>query len=754
MGQEGAGKSCFCDSLLDEPWSGEGGRPSTKGLMMKTAVIHAVGDDDNWTILKTEDQQQEEIDKLFAIEYLSRSDSSELKADDYTMSEEDAMGIDKLDSTESKEGLHLEQQQHSVREDSQGNSSMLKHGMSQTVEPDTLQQQHTIQKQQQQDPNIGRAEFQKARDLDNRKAALISLMKKNKEELRKSGEMVLINIMDRGGQEQFLLTHAALMADTSYNSLACFLVIDGTKPLDEAITKSVLRLENGNSKEQKPDVLKEGRHVVRYWSAAIDAAYPAPPGSFKGKFLGMSFVKRPPVVFIIVTRKDETKDKQEDVQKLEQILTDIISEHNFGDHVVFYIDGDTKKILFHVDNTRSGTGSPDQVVVDIRKMLVTMTRKFWEKQVIPLPWAVLDSALRLMANKHHVIDFETVWKLAREFCEISSEDECRLALRYLSSLGCIGFYHEAPGLENKVLPSIQWASDVMSVFVTVLTEKDVTPDLLKALPPLRSEGLMSWKLAEHLMDKAEVKKEDHGVILPLLNLFNIISPALQTEIPKGHAAIEPQSDFFVPCMVRREYTSTPLAYRTALSSSDGPPPLFLSPKDFSAFLKPLFYRLVSRLLAIYTKKAELSRNQVIVHLPDDLELELAYTPKAVIATVYPFPSHEPTDEKVFLDHCFNVRTLLFDQLMEAKKRGMDGFQFEVCIHKTVVLRDAQEFDYDPCDLACLDEYEPGSSGIVNKRGKKISCPKKLSMWFDSKQKPVAGTYSICLFWLHVARRTK
>ena len=136
----------------------------------------------------------------------------------------------------------------------------------------------------------------------------------------------MINLRDHGGQELYLSIHAALMADSTGDSSGYLIVLDITKPLDEEVEVSRFRGQDGQVLEQNREA-KTRAAILRHWIAAVEAAHPYDEQSLD-HFLGKSYgVKRPPAVFIVVTRKDKTEDfSPEFVQKQEQQLIDIIKE--------------------------------------------------------------------------------------------------------------------------------------------------------------------------------------------------------------------------------------------------------------------------------------------------------------------------------------------------------------------------------------------------------------------------------------------
>ena len=701
MGEEDAGKSCLEASMTDKPFVE--GQESTEGVKVKMMISQAVGHGTDWKELKSEEEKQAHLSKLFAREFVvhdKEQQSSTAKPDEQEQSPQ-------ASSTESDLKAN-------VNAKASGLKSMYSEAKS--------------------DP-VGYEDFKLAKEIDRNVDEAINLMEENKEEMRKFEEMINVTMMDRGGQDQFLSTHAALMADNEYQCTACFVVIDGSKPLDEKVTTSKFRLADGTFIEKPRDVATTRADVIRHCFTALSAAFPA--GRRRNKFFGKGRVKRAPATFMFASRKDKAKSKSF-MARQEQIVKEIIAEENFGDHIVPFSDD---QVLFHVDNTKSGTGNPDPTIVLVKKMIVEMAREYWdEEEKIPLPWAMLDKGLGLLRmRKHKVLVLQDVCRLAARVCDISLDEECRQALRYLCSHGSIAFYHNVVGLNQKVLPNIQWVADVLAIFVTVLDHSRIPPELWNDLKKLHQEGMMSWNLAKNLMEKAGVEEANYAVILILLQLFNIISGAyLAARSIAPDVEVQQGQNFFVPSMVTKEVIKTPFAYQSAFCSSTSPPSLFFIPRGFNAFLKPLFYRLVTRMVSKYTESPQLSRNQVILHLHKDVDLELVYTVKAVIVTVY-CPSTRrklPADEEL-CPLCDGVRVTLIEQLTHAKARGMDGFQFEVCVYGAV---DEAPDQYDPNRLASLDKY-PENDILLDKDHQSIDPPAKLDLWFDdtSPSYAVEGT---------------
>ena len=529
---------------------------------------------------------------------------------------------------------------------------------------------------------MGLDEFMKVLEFSEAKEALIADFMQHVGKLQHD-RSAIVTLMDRGGQEQYLSIHAALMADSKANASGYLVVIDITKPLDEEVNVSKFRREEGGVIEQQREA-KTRAATLRHWIAAVEAAHPpgaASPQQFLGKSHG---VKRPPAVFIVITRKDEIENlSSEFVQKQERLLRDVISEsEHFADHLVPY-QNDPWDVLFYVDNTKSGKGYPDPVVVKLQDMIVDMARAHSDEgEGTPLTYVMLELGLnkvsRIASNQGKMLELSNVSGLAKQVCDLSLGGECTTALRYLSKMGAFCFYHEEPGLEKQIFTDPQWLGDVMSTFVTVLSPQNFPPTLWHDLATLQREGLMTWNLAKYLLDKSKVDVSVRGPVLRVLQLFNIIAPSLKSPI-HPEAFVNVGDDFFVPSMVLAEYSKPP-AYGPAVRSRAVVPPLFLCPKGFTAFLKPLFYRLISCLVTKYLYRPNVRRHQVILHLPPYLELEMAYTTSAVIATVYSADPANPPPLTILREHCRFLKAFLVEQLNQAKRRAMDDFQFEVCVH--------------------------------------------------------------------------
>ncbi|XP_062523660.1 uncharacterized protein LOC134198308 [Corticium candelabrum] len=183
-------------------------------------------------------------------------------------------------------------------------------------------------------------------------------------------------------------------------------------------------------------------------------------------------------------------------------------------------------------------------------------------------------------------------------------------------------------------------------------------------------------------------------------------------------------------MVEQEMTEqVPIAYKSALCSTTAPPPLFITPKGFSCFLNPLFYRLIVRMIPQFSSERLplLSRKQVIFYLDKGVDLELVYTKDVVIFTVFAPPNNELPEVAVLAPLCDRVRKTILQELTEAKKRGMDGFESELCVHSAA--EELKETCYDLKRLASLDKYLKKDEILEDRNQVPIRHPRHLGVWY-------------------------
>ncbi|XP_062506405.1 uncharacterized protein LOC134182977 [Corticium candelabrum] len=708
LGEEDAGKTTLGDAFLDQPFIEK--RGSTVGANVKVMRTGG-GPNTNWKELKPKDKE-EIIDQVLVRGFLESVESQQqIEATDETQDDngEEAIG-DTIQEAEQQPA-----------------------GSTNTVALPTARQA-TSKEGNTTELRKPLRDLLFTKELTEEQAKLAEELRRDKAALEKSEKMMLITVCDCGGQEQFLMTHAALMADNSQHSATAYMIVmDGTKSLADHIPQCLFRPEQGREQLVMPRFgPTTRRELLAYHMNAIKMAHPV-VGC--GPFLGQDYVKQAPVTFAMSTREDKTKDMDPKfLEEQEEILQDIVQKNDFGVHMML-AEENPNKLTFRVDNTRTGTGSPDPVLVKVKEIFVAMVWSLWsQRDAIPLPWAVLDKLLsrvsQLDDNEGKILDLEEVCELARKFCDIMTRRECRSALQYLSSLSTIAFYSDVSELDKKVFTDRQWLVDVLNVFVTVLDKSNVPPELWKDLKKLKEEGMMSWSLAHHLLLQKGVKQSQFESILYLLHLFDVICPMI-TSLEMLKAVIKVGQSFFVPCLLEQRYDNK-LAWQQLAGSTRFPPSLIFRPDGFDTTPEPIYFRLVSRCATEYAHpRPKLKRGHAVFHVDDDLELDLElvyHELHYIIATIYSPRQVFSCDE---LKHqCSIVRHFLIHQLNEAKKRGLDGFKFTVCINPPPTdAEDAKSIDDD--SLVCIDQY-PQQKGLMNLKKDRVLREQfpTLDIWFS------------------------
>ena len=715
LGEEDAGKTTLGDAFLDQPFIEK--RESTVGANVKVMRTGG-GPNTNWKELKPKDKE-EIIDQVLVRGFLA--------------------------SVESQQQIEATEETKQVTQDENGEEAIgqiIQEAEQQPAGSTTMVALPTARQATSKEGNT--TELRKplrdllfSKELTEEQAKLAEELHRDKAALEQSAEMMLITVCDRGGQEQFLMTHAALMADSSQHSATAYMIVmDGTKSLADPIPQCLFRPEQGSEQLVMPRFgPTTRRELLAYHMNAIKMAHPV-VGC--GPFLGQDYVKQTPVTFAISTRQDKTKDMDPKfLDEQEEILQDIVQKNKFGGHMML-AEENPNKLTFRIDNTRSGTGSPDPVLMKVKEIFVAMVRSLWsQRDAIPLPWAVLDKLLsrvsQLDDNEGKILDIEEVCELARKFCDIMTRRECRSALQYLSSLSTIAFYSDVNELKKKVFTDRQWLFDVLNVFVTVLDKSNVPPELWEDLKKLKEDGMMSWSLAHYLLLQKGVKESQFESILYVLHLFDVICPTI-TSPEMLKAVLKVGQSFFVPCLLEQRYDNK-LAWQQMAGSNQFPPSLIFRPDGFDTTPESIYFRLVSRCATEYAHPPPiLKRGHTVFHVNFELNLELVYYElRYIIATVYSPDDDIPMNR--LKQQCSIIRQFLIRQLNEVKKRGMDGFNFTVCVKPlTSDSQDAKRIDDGT--LVSIDKY-PHQQGLINQKRELVSRKKQfptLDIWFsDSRE---------------------
>ena len=313
MGEEDAGKTCLGDSFLDKPYVEN--QPSTKGVKMKTMVRKVVGHNAEWKEV-SERERMAVLGRLFAKECVLRRQT--MIAAGATAGA--ALHPPAVPAATAQRPMPAHNKKRPQRGFLQ---KVIRHfrpsQFRQSIGGDKKPVELSGLSDDISSSTTGFEEFKAAQELNEELADAMLLMEGSAEEMRKCEEIVILTMMDRGGQDQYLSVHAALMADNAYNASVCLLVIDGTKALDESVTLSEFRLPAGSTIKQKRDVASTRADVVRHWATAVDVSRPYDV-DVPSVFIGHKYVKKPPATFMIATRKDATKGEGDFVDKQERFL--------------------------------------------------------------------------------------------------------------------------------------------------------------------------------------------------------------------------------------------------------------------------------------------------------------------------------------------------------------------------------------------------------------------------------------------------
>jgi hypothetical protein len=296
-------------------------------------------------------------------------------------------------------------------------------------------------------------------------------------------------------------------------------------------------------------------------------------------------------------------------------------------------------------------------------------------------------------------------------------------------VGAIFCFFKAFGLTDKVFTDPQWLFDVMSTFVTILTNNQISHLYWHDLEQLKEEGKMSRRLAEHLLERRKqlgVKPKHYNTIFRLLQLIDVFCPHQAS----ATLALEDVKEFYVPCMLELDYKE-PTAWKMS-GTPDGVSgnsdnvcqlaSLIFRPDNVDYFPEPLFFRLSCRTAYQFPEDVQLKRDRIQVYMNDSgLSLELLYhcSCRYVIATMFPNDSEDPPTCEVVNRHCIYVRRFLCWQLNDAKVNGIDGFQWKLCF---LVGKKSGSLDINDQSLYCLPEGDEMPKKITNPKTK--MCLKK------------------------------
>ena len=623
-GQDGAGKSCLVDSLLNRPF--EKNKASTEGAAV--AMTHTATS--GWVATDSKGH----LDSLIAQGvYLMNQQQSTLEIRRKGSSESSRFVLESRDlDTESEEAEAEEPDSH---------------GSTFTTD-DSLEPAHAVEILADDLKTVG----MEAKTLTANQQQLVSTFLTNrpsKEDLSKQA-LGVRDIWDLGGQEVYLATHLALLPDSKAFGLSMYMIVmDISKSLsDEA--KSFLRLSDGEVIDQTNELswIRTNGDFPLYWFGSITAAHEeAPMGDH---WLGKDEEVAPPPVFAIGTHRDvldSNKERFPDSASVAEWLMkqgrqfeQILSDSDFVRHIVvpkkrsMREDNENFREMDHflgriflIDNSVSGSGSPCKGVQEIRQRVDCMTTTHCQKdKKQPLFWVYLELLLFRWskAMKTVVAKVDEIVKLAQHptICNISSRDEVLVALKYLANVGAILYFPEVDGLEDVVFTRPMWVISALSAFVTAA---EPGPYMMPKWNVMKEKGIMSNDLMKYRLKQmrdaapsdfatpvddagTEQIQDDNKLILRLLQHLDVIAPV----------AGWPQIEFYVPSMLRKSFLYSHTHWQNHAHSPGLPAPVIVIPIKLKFVPECLYFRLVTRFLNLYPKNPELSRHQCIF-LAEDKE---------------------------------------------------------------------------------------------------------------------------------------
>lgn len=550
-------------------------------------------------------------------------------------------------------------------------------------------------------------------EMTNEQACLIEQLRQDNELFRSYDNMVIAMIRDLGGQEVFLPTHAALMTTSMNFPNAAYIVVNKLTRDPNSSSSSVYRSTQGDSTlPMTAGRIKTDSDYTRHCLSVIKTAH---CGAMTGHYLGETEGVASPPVFFVATHAGEPNAEQ-NIRDHEASLREIIISGGYEAHIVIPEAG-SSRLLFPVDNKKSGTGNPDKMILLLKEKIEQMAKQqSLSQDPIPLSWFVLWKMVGRLSQmpQYKLAELRNITILAQHVCEIETAEEVDLALQCLSSYGLFLYYPEAPRLSQTVITDPQWFVGALSTFVTVIDPLQLPPYLRQSVTVLFNTGLMSWALAEYQMVKAGIRQESISSVLGAIELFDVAFPAT------GNDGLHPGSDLFVPGMMREDYKGSFL-WQLDGSCDTRPPSLIFRPVGTDVVLETLYFRLVARCAAHISRSFVLKRDRALFHLPDDLDLELAFhNGRYIIATVKTVSSFSRFDAVIYEKHCSEIRQFLSFHLGDAKQTGMASLQLELCCQLPAwKYPDDCGTDIEDSQLVSLQGYNPDIPLLINGKGEHV-----------------------------------
>ena len=556
--------------------------------------------------------------------------------------------------------------------------------------------------------------------------SLVEKLRSDPELMQQETSLRVVKVWDFPGQPLFwsMLSGLLHFDPSPYNVTVCMLLFKMNRLLSDSAQKPVfLDYQHGPLAQPLHWIEREG-DFIRYLLTAIHISQADPSAdSHIGEIEGVLS----PAVFVVATHADDL-GAPENEKKQNEVLTQLLEKSGYDAHVILPSkDSDVK--FFKVDNTKSGSPTGDETVREICSRVENMSHAFFKKrgkQLIPLRFMRLEKLIYKVVSMlgRGLIKVKMLKELAERLCHIRDE-EFVVALKSLTSFAVLFYFPDVVQLNELVVISPHWLFNVMAVFASI--EKP-DPYLRPDWRRLKEEGIMTWRLAEYLLKSRGVKNDEYGGVLQLFRLIGIMCPRLEN--PNDMMSpIAAGTELFVPSLMEEQ---------TAMSSENVgvvdnpsrllPPSLVFYPKNVDMFPEVLFFRFIAFLLSKFPTGPKLKRYQALFELDHDLQLKVVYHACSYVTATLSSVD-ETIEQSSVAPYCFWLFQVMSEELHKAKHPGMVGFELDLCIHLSTDSCDSTS-RIDTTKLVRVNDYTL-SAPLICRDGSRVStkkCP-TLSMWF-------------------------
>ncbi|XP_068754007.1 uncharacterized protein [Montipora capricornis] len=376
---------------------------------------------------------------------------------------------------------------------------------------------------------------------------------------------VILTLWDFAGQHLYYAAHSVFLSQRAVYVLVYNLnkdLLEEAKPCCRQGLNDIL-LDNFNNESNLDNLLSwmVSVHCIR--SVAVDAHKNLANERKKLPYL------RPPVI-IVGTHADQPF---EDVKTTEKRIKKIISEQEYGGHVI--------APFFAVNNKAEN----DEAVQTLRQRIMeVLENEPYMGEEVPLRWFHFEKAVEaLVAKSMYHVKLDWLLSVIKQLCHIDDEDETTAMLNFYHDLGVIVKHRRT------VVLQAQWLIDLFKQLITVPPFDEAVPKYRKYWKELQDTGILKPDLVDHVFSdfiKKGLRKQD---ILEMMELYGLIA-----KFSSGMSTSENEEEqtYFVPTQL----TLSPSELCEIKPSERDPCPLFL---DFLDGFVPhgLFPQFVSRCIS-------------------------------------------------------------------------------------------------------------------------------------------------------------